>query len=206
MDSSIDRTGELPVQQVTRLGDSKLLILGKICKKYSPQFGWPILLLFLFAPETKPFDVRIFLFIGFPLILLGLCLRLWSRGYPRSEGFVLDGPYRYVRNPVELGALLIYSGAGITMRMSYAYLAICVFSAFVFLSFTAFAIDRELTSRHGTLYLRYANRISRWIPRILPGANRSNRTFSIAHGLSHEKDSLIWFVGYLLMVSLRNRF
>jgi protein-S-isoprenylcysteine O-methyltransferase Ste14 len=176
-------------------------------RRISYQFGWPALFLFLVGPRSQvgqdSWAAVILLWLGIPAVLSGLALRVWSRGYFRMDGFVMDGPYRYVRNPVELGALFGFVGASITMGLPAWYTVLVLLAAVIYLSFVGLAADRLLVERHGGAYLRYARRVSRWIPNSLPAANRSNRSFSLLHALSFERESFVWALGYVIIFALR---
>ena len=204
-----DRTADDSLQEV-ELKDSKWLDWAQAVRKISSQFGLPMLLLFAAGPRgSEPIRgaMALYLFIvGTPGILGGVFLRLWSRGYRRVDGFVVDGPYRYVRNPVELGAMLIYTGSGVLLGLSWLYVSFCLLLALVYLSFAGIASDKQLTILHGGRFFRYSQRIGRWWPNRLPAANRTNRTYSLLHAVVQERESLLWVFGFLLVLALRQRF
>src|SRR5438045_2463837 len=121
-----DPTGDRPSQHDGPLGDSFLVGYASRARHISHEFGWPVLLLYLVGPGAMPGPVAailpFYLLLSLPAMLSGLWLRLWSKGYYRRDGFIIDGPYRYVRNPVELGALLVYAGGGILMALPWWYI------------------------------------------------------------------------------------
>lgn len=171
----------------------------------SAQFGWPMLILYLVGPRLE-FDDGGSLFLllaALPVFTSGVFLRLWARGFSRDEGFVMDGPYRYVRNPVELGALICFAGGAILMGHPTWYCILVLVIAMIFLSFVGTVKDRALAAKLGPVYLRYARRVGRWIPSHLPGSNRSNRSFSLMDGLKWERESLLWALGFILVYALR---
>ncbi len=176
-------------------------------RRVSYQFGWPALLLYLLGPRSQvghdSWAAIILLWLGIPAVLSGLSLRLWARGYYRVDGFVMDGPYRYVRNPVELGAVFGFVGASIIMGLPAWYTVLILVLAVVYLSFVGLAADRLLVERYGGAYLRYSRRLSRWLPNSLPAANRSNRSFSVLHALSFERESLVWAAAYIAVFAIR---
>ncbi len=78
--------------------------------------------------------------------------------------FVAAGPYRWVRNPIYLAALMIVAGEAWLFRslplLAYAgALAVC-FHLFV----TGYE-ERTLRRRFGGTYLEYRRTVRRWIPR-----------------------------------------
>ena len=203
-------TGDKAVQDVIATESYSLLLLwSRRARKLAPQFAWPMLILFAAGPGLSILSDSSrwpWMFVAsLPLFVCGLTLRLWSRGFYRKDGFVIDGPYRYVRNPVELGAVLCYAGVGLLLGLPNWYNFLCQVIAVAFLTFVTVDVDRELTNQFGTLYLRYSQRIRRWVPTSLPGTNRSKRNFSLLHALSNEIWSLFWVLGMGLVIFLRHR-
>lgn len=207
--SANDSTGQGTLQEQSGAESSLVSSATKI-RKYSRQFGWPFLLLLLVSPlNLLDFheSLLILFLIGCPSIGVGLALRLWARGYVGKQGvFVVDGPFRYVRNPVELGAVLAYAGAGIILGVQWwCNLGILVL-AILYLSFVAIPVERQLYSDFGTTYLKYSQRVKRWWPSHYPAANRSNLSFSFLSAFANEKESLLWLAGYVCVYAIRRRF
>ena len=81
--------------------------------------------------------------------------------------FVPTGPYRYVRNPMYLGAALALAGYGLfvgsisVVLLSFAFLV--VMHLFVIL-----LEERGLEERFGESYRAYKRAVNRWVPRF-PG-------------------------------------
>lgn len=81
---------------------------------------------------------------------------------PRS--FVPGGPYRWVRNPMYVGALAVLAGFGLWNRS----LAMAAFALAAFAAFHVFVIAYEeptLKRRFGAPYVAYLARVNRWIPK-----------------------------------------
>ena len=78
--------------------------------------------------------------------------------------FVACGPYRWVRNPMYLGALLVILGAGLYLRSPSALLVAVVF---VFLAHVFVLLYEEpaLERAFGDDYRRYKASVNRWLPR-----------------------------------------
>lgn len=181
-------------------------VLGTAAKarRISRLFGWPALLLFLIAPATQPWASPLMrLAVASPAFLLALGVRLWARGFQREQGFVLNGPYRYVRNPVEVGAVLGFLGAGLVLGLPLWYVPLVVVIAMVYMSFLSMATDKALALQIGPSYLRYSQRVGRWWPSWLPGVNRATRTYSLMHSLKFEGESLVWALGLGVVYGLR---
>jgi protein-S-isoprenylcysteine O-methyltransferase Ste14 len=77
--------------------------------------------------------------------------------------FVATGPYRYVRNPMYLGAFAMLLGLGLLLRSpSMTALAF----AFLLLAhlFVVGYEERQLAGRFGESYVRYRLAVRRWLP------------------------------------------
>lgn len=113
--------------------------------------------------------------LGSVLTLGGLALVIWSvatqytlgKGTPApkvpTQRLVIQGPYAYSRNPMTLGALILYLGIGFWMGSGVLILlTVVVVSAL--LTFIYFHETRELTERFGEAYLEYQKRTPFLLP------------------------------------------
>lgn len=83
-----------------------------------------------------------------------------------TQKLVTQGPYAYSRNPMTLGALLMYLGIGIWLESGVVILlVVIVFSGL--LTFIYFHETRELTGRFGEEYLAYKKRMPFLCPRLM---------------------------------------
>ena len=81
----------------------------------------------------------------------------------RSEPFLVVGPYRYVRNPLYLGVVLIGFGIGLADSSVIGMLwgtALLGWFCFVLIPFE----ERELESLFGKTYARYRGRVPMLLP------------------------------------------
>lgn len=79
--------------------------------------------------------------------------------------FVVIGPYRRVRNPMYVGALVVLAGFGLWHRS----LAMTLFPVVAWLIVHAFVVLVEepgLERRFGDSYRDYKRRVRRWVPTI----------------------------------------
>jgi len=74
------------------------------------------------------------------------------------------GPYRWVRNPIYLSALLVVLGEAWLFR-SWALLGYAAAMAVCFHLFVVGYEEPHLRDRFGTSYIDYTRRVRRWIPR-----------------------------------------
>jgi protein-S-isoprenylcysteine O-methyltransferase Ste14 len=92
-----------------------------------------------------------------------------GRGTPAPwappERFVATGLYRWVRNPMYVGVLLIVLGEGLLLA-SWPVLAWATLLAAVFHLFVVFVEEPSLRARFGTEYDGYRRRVGRWLPRL----------------------------------------
>ena len=78
--------------------------------------------------------------------------------------FVAFGPFRYVRNPMSLGAVILLIGFG----LCYRSISILLSALLLFLIFHLVAVFVEepgLEKRFGGSYREYKKRVNRWIPK-----------------------------------------
>jgi protein-S-isoprenylcysteine O-methyltransferase Ste14 len=111
-----------------------------------------------------------------PVIAAGIALYVWcvwnfaavGRGTPgpwdAPSRVVAAGPYRWVRNPIYLAALLIVLGEA-WLFMSPPLLAYAGVMAVFFHLFVTGYEERTLRRRFGSSYLEYRRAVPRWILR-----------------------------------------
>ena len=111
-----------------------------------------------------------------PVIVAGTALYLWcvwnfatvGRGTPglwdAPSRVVAAGPYRWVRNPIYLAALLIVAGEA-WLFMSLPLLAYAGTMAVFFHLFVTAYEEPILRRRFGSAYVGYRRIVGRWIPR-----------------------------------------
>ena len=106
---------------------------------------------------------------------LGGVIALWciatfiviGRGTPAPfdppRNLVVVGPYRWVRNPMYIGAALALAGAALFYQ-SWALLGYCVVFLAVMSLFVLFDEEPALRTTFGDAYARYCQRVGRWLP------------------------------------------
>ncbi len=124
-----------------------------------------------------PFAVPVWLrLMGWPLALAGallaaLCIGTFvtkGRGTPAPfdppREFVASGPYRYVRNPMYVGAAGVILGAGLVLSSFSIMLLAFAFLAIMHL-FVVLHEEPALAERFGDSYVRYKSSVHRWLVR-----------------------------------------
>lgn len=108
--------------------------------------------------------------VGTLVAAAGEALRIWAAGHlTKTERLVTSGPYRFTRNPLYLGRLLIFSGLCLMARLPYAgHWVVLVAGWAVFFGYYLPRKERvepaRLLAVHGEAYARYR----RSVPALLP--------------------------------------
>lgn len=123
------------------------------------------------------FDCGLFRYLAFPLWLMGTLIIVScsidiirkGRGTPAHfdppKALIINGLYRYVRNPIYLGALTILLGYILWFGSPW----VTLYSLFAFLGFHFLIIFIEepmLRNTFGAAYDEYRKNVPRWIPRL----------------------------------------
>lgn len=88
-----------------------------------------------------------------------------ERFMPRD--FVSSGPFRYVRNPMSLAAIVLFVGIALCDRSTLALALAAVFA--VGLHLLAVRVEEPgLEARFGESYRVYKRHVPRWVPRLRP--------------------------------------
>ncbi|HTV53469.1 MAG TPA: isoprenylcysteine carboxylmethyltransferase family protein [Terriglobia bacterium] len=116
--------------------------------------------------------------VGAALLVLAALIRTWATAYLSSdvvhdsklhtEGLVADGPYRYVRNPLYLGSLLMAVGFS-TLASRTGFFVLIVASTIFYYRL----IRREesaLLGTQGKSYLEFLATVPRLVPSLKPRA------------------------------------
>jgi len=106
--------------------------------------------------------------LGVLLLLIGGAIVLLCGGMLSTLGifptkFVALGPFRYVRNPMSLGAVTMMLG----LALFYRSVSILLVAAILFLTLHEIVVLMEepgLEKRFGESYLQYKHRVNRWVP------------------------------------------
>lgn len=124
--------------------------------------GW---LLSRLIPLSLPHRIEIM--FGVPLACLGLAILAWAMFsfWRRGEGtpapmaapqkLVVAGPYRYCRNPIQLGANLYYLGLGSIVLSLTAGMAMFIIGLALGSAYHRFLEEPELALRFGAAYEEY---------------------------------------------------
>lgn len=115
--------------------------------------------------------------LGVPLTASGFLLGFWAvwtqldrgRGTPLpvmpTQALLTQGPFRYCRNPMTLGAILAYLGIALSRRTT-AGVALVLGFATALLAYLKTLEERELADRFGEAYADYKRGTPFIIPRV----------------------------------------
>lgn len=120
-------------------------------------------------------QIGVFRYFGVLPILLGASIYLWcaldftfaGKGTPAPidppKELVTQGLYRYVRNPMYLGVIILLFGEALLLESCVLF----AYTVVVFLSFYLFVVLYEepvLKRKFGESYQRYCELVPRWLP------------------------------------------
>ncbi len=134
--------------------------------------GWVLQLVdrLVSFPKLLPYPIN---FAGLSLIAFGSWIRLWAgavfyRQNPSMVSFkvppklVTTGPWRYSRNPLYLGLIMIGLGFSI-LFFSYSDLILTLIGAVLLHLEVVMHEEKVLSEKFGNIYLDYKTKIRRWI-------------------------------------------
>lgn len=177
----------------------KISLIEKSIFKYRGIFPIPFYILCLIFSNWN----RNAFITGFILIIVGLILRFWSVGYlgkssrethfPDAKTLIVSGPYRYTRNPIYIGNILIYLGFTVLSNVFLPYfpLLTAMFFGFLYSLIVRFE-EKYLEKKFATTYQLYRQKVHRWFPlRIYQ--TQTGYPFQFRRALSSEKTTWITF-------------
>ena len=149
-----------------------ILYMGSLHGFFTFYFPYQLAML-----NASSFDFGISRYLPFPLWLLGTAIIIWcsidmiqkGKGTPAHldppKKLIVNGLYRYVRNPIYLGALLVLLGYILWFGSG---LIVIYFLMFLMAYQILITLIEEpiLRNTFGQDYEEYCRRVPRWIPRL----------------------------------------
>jgi protein-S-isoprenylcysteine O-methyltransferase Ste14 len=151
--------------------------------------------------KPRPAEVA----VGFVFAAVGEAIRFWAAGHLlKTKELITSGPYRYTRNPLYLGRLLILTGLCIMCRLPYhANWVLLAVGYAVFLGYYMPRKERvepaRLRAVHGDEYERYFRAVPALLPTFKPYANASNLGWSSDRMLRNRE---VWMVIGILAITV----
>jgi protein-S-isoprenylcysteine O-methyltransferase Ste14 len=84
-----------------------------------------------------------------------------------TKKLIVEGPYRYCRNPMISGVFFMITGEGL-MLFSTSILAWALAFFIINTMYFIFVEERSMLQRFGSDYLKYKKHVPRWFPRLRP--------------------------------------
>lgn len=146
--------------------------------------------------------------VALALMIACYALRVWGSSYlnaqtvwdldARTDALVTDGPFRYTRNPLYLGNVLMATGFGALAPLWGWIFIIAATSAYV----VALIRWEEFAMRlhYGTAFERYAQIVPALFPRLTPAPAQSMSRGSLRQGFLAEVFSASLFVGMIAVL------
>ena len=126
---------------------------------------------------TRPPEIGFVQIAGAIIAAIGAAIALWciftfifvGKGTPAPfdppRRLVVAGPYKWVRNPMYIGAALALSGAALFYG-SWALAGYCAVFLLVMFVFVVVHEEPALRRSFGDDYTRYCERVRRWLPTV----------------------------------------
>ena len=129
-------------------------------------------ILFVNQPMAVKVAGAVLFSFGLPLQLYTTWLFMkYGRGtlapWQPTQNLVIRGPYKYCRNPMITGVVLILAGEGLFLN-SRPILVWSIMFSLVNTAFFIFKEEPDMMDRFGEQYARYKKEVPRWIPNIRP--------------------------------------
>jgi len=165
----------------TIMSESKL---NSFLYRYRVRIGFFSIIASILLSRSSPLS----LLVGLGVIGCGLLLRTWACGHLRKEKVLaVSGPYRYTRNPLYLGNLIIGLGVVVSSRSIW----VAVLLAVNFIIIYPFVINREKRRMKDFFpheYEEFKRKVPLFFPRIPSSLPKSEVRFS---GELYHKNSEI---------------
>jgi len=162
---------------------------------------WVLIAVLVAIARPTPLSVS----VGFVFVALGESVRFWAAGHLRKTvELITSGPYRYTRNPLYLGRLLIFTGLCIMARMPW--FANWIVLGLGYLVFFGYYLPRKerveparLRETHGEPYERYFRAVPALLPTLRPYSEGASSGWSSERMLRNREH---WMVLVLAGVAL----
>jgi protein-S-isoprenylcysteine O-methyltransferase Ste14 len=169
----------------------------------------------LFAPEHTPaftLGLRLVFAAGAVLVAAGGLLRAWGTAYLgagvmrdrnlHAEKLTADGPFRFVRNPLYIGNILLALGLGVTASVPGWIVLVVLMTLFVLR--LILREEAELSAAQGEAYDAYRRRVPRLIPALRPRLPASGARPVWGPAIAAEFMMWVFAAGLLVLAATLN--
>ena len=161
---------------------------------------WALVAALVWLAEPNPIGVT----VGFVIAVLGEIVRFWAAGHLiKTKELITSGPYRYTRNPLYLGRLLILTGLCVMAELPYH--ANWIVLAVGYAIFFGYYMPRKervepnrLKAEHGEPYERYFEAVPALFPTLRPYEQGSTAGWSSERMMRNREH---WMVVGILVIS-----
>jgi len=136
--------------------------------------GFLIVIVFAWFSHPTPDSLS----YGIPVSLAGLALRAWAAGcLAKNTQLATGGPYRFTRNPLYIGTLLVAAGLAIAARSPG--LAALFVIVFLFIYLPVIQNEEQHLRKIFPAYEAYANKVPALFPRYGPALGGQSFRWSL---------------------------
>jgi protein-S-isoprenylcysteine O-methyltransferase Ste14 len=173
----------------------------------------PFFLLMIVLPPEIVLDPQGIVWVALGIVLAE-SLRLWAVGHAgsatRTRGdkvndFVHAGPYRWVRNPLYIANIALYSLIGVLFGFRILSLIVFVYSCIQY-SFIVRFEEGILTETFGGQYLEYRKHVPRWFVFSRPLYSASHHAFDFKRAVRSERSTLLLLLAMALCFAAKRFF
>ncbi len=155
--------------------------------------GFVAVLFFVLSMDPNPSRLILGSIIGF----LGILMRFWSAGYlHKARTLTTAGPYRFTRNPLYFGSLIMLIGLSITGGSWIAGAFFLLLFGLIYIP-TMLREESELRQGFQETFNQYARIVPRFFPRVTHYPS-NGQSFSLRQVSQNREYSA--FFGYLLVL------
>lgn len=147
-------------------------------------------------------------------VLLAESLRVWAVGYAGSttrtrgdtvQQLVHAGPYRLVRNPLYIANVVMYTLCGVIFGFGLLSVFIFLYSSAEYYFIVSFE-EQILSRTFGDDYVKYTEKVPRWIPSFKYSCESSGHTFNLLSALKSEKSTFYSMSAMVLGFFIKAKF
>ena len=186
--------------------------IGNFFFKYRSYTPIPLAIYILFNSHPEMQNVL----IGFILITIGESLRIWAVSFAGgatrttkvgAPSLCTSGPYRYTRNPLYIGNMIIYSGVVfIAGSLNILFTLIITWGFFTIQYYLIINLEQNtLIDIFGNEYEKYINNVPKLFPRLRSWKNKDKyRPMKFSKTIKTEKRTLQNIILLILIIFIKH--
>lgn len=167
------------------------------------RIGSVYLLVFVLILFSRPTPLSVSL--GFVIVAVGEAIRVWAAGHlNKTVELITSGPYRYTRNPLYLGRLLVFVGLCVMATLPYSLnWLVMALGCVVFFGYYLRRKERVEAARlraiHGEAFESYYRSVPALLPSLDPYPEGASIGWSSDRMLRNREH---WMIAGLALVTL----